>query len=294
MAGVNYYHPDHLSNRVITNSAGAVIEQMGHLHYGENWYDTGNQKWKFTTYERDAESSNDYAMARYHVNRLGRFSSHDPLSGSIADPQSLNQYPYVENDPINLIDPTGRDGDFYEDPNCDVHITNVNPRCGDTDCAGEQGCGGNGDPGGGTSGGGGGGLGPLDPSAGGQPGFASCETNSQGQVIPGECTIELSSFPNPTYDNLSVYVFDSLDPITGDLNIKKPPSAVGGPKPFGNNFGASFDIWAQPITKGQEPAFSMFAGASSSGPIKEPSNTRPDVTPAPPVVPTVPSTPGQS
>jgi RHS repeat-associated protein len=103
-----YYHQDHLSNRVITNSAGTVIEQMGHLPYGENWYDTGSDKWKFTTYERDAESGNDYALARYDVNRLGRFSSPDPMSGSTANPQSLNHYTYTGNDPINAIDPTGQ------------------------------------------------------------------------------------------------------------------------------------------------------------------------------------------
>ena len=46
-------------------------------------------------------------MARYDVNRLGRFSSSDPLAGSLGDPQSLNRYAYVRNDPISLIDPSG-------------------------------------------------------------------------------------------------------------------------------------------------------------------------------------------
>src|SRR6266852_2776497 len=46
-------------------------------------------------------------MMRYGVNRLARFSSPDPLSGSLGDPQSLNKYPYALNDPGNLIDPLG-------------------------------------------------------------------------------------------------------------------------------------------------------------------------------------------
>jgi RHS repeat-associated protein len=68
----------------------------------------------FTSYERDPETGNgtagtgnDYAMARYNVNRLGRFSSIDPLSGSLGNPQSLNHYAYVTNDPVNGSDPTG-------------------------------------------------------------------------------------------------------------------------------------------------------------------------------------------
>ena len=48
-------------------------------------------------------------MVRYHINRLGRFNAPDPIAGSIADPQSLNRYAYVRNDPINLTDPNGLD-----------------------------------------------------------------------------------------------------------------------------------------------------------------------------------------
>src|SRR5450631_3431330 len=46
-------------------------------------------------------------MARYSVNRVGRFSTPDSLAGFVGNPQSLNRYPYVTNDPIALTDPTG-------------------------------------------------------------------------------------------------------------------------------------------------------------------------------------------
>ena len=46
-------------------------------------------------------------MARYYVNRFGRFLSPDPLNGSATDPQSLNHYGYTENDPVNAADPSG-------------------------------------------------------------------------------------------------------------------------------------------------------------------------------------------
>jgi len=62
---------------------------------------------RFTSYERDPESGNDYAMHRYHGSRLGRFSSADPVRGRISNPQLLNRYSYVRDDPINHRDPSG-------------------------------------------------------------------------------------------------------------------------------------------------------------------------------------------
>ena len=56
-------------------------------------------------------------MARYHVNRLGRLSSPDPLGGSISDPQSLNRYVYVRSEPIDLTDPLGLHDNLVCDDN---------------------------------------------------------------------------------------------------------------------------------------------------------------------------------
>jgi RHS repeat-associated protein len=107
-SATTYYHPEHLSNRLMTDANGNITGQRGHYPFGETWYESGTAtKLKFTSYERDAESGNDFAMARYHVNRLGRFSAPDPLAGSTANPQSLNRYAYTLNDPVNLTDPSG-------------------------------------------------------------------------------------------------------------------------------------------------------------------------------------------
>ena len=68
----------------------------------------------FTGKERDSESGNDYFGARYHASTMGRFLSPDPLFISperLADPQSLNLYSYVRNNPLGLTDDTGLD--FY-------------------------------------------------------------------------------------------------------------------------------------------------------------------------------------
>ena len=106
-AGTKYYHQDHLSNRMVTSSSGAVVEQMGHFPFGESWYNASNEKLLFASYERDFESSNDYAQARFFINRLGNFSSPDLLDGGMPDPQSFNHYTYVRNKPISVADPTG-------------------------------------------------------------------------------------------------------------------------------------------------------------------------------------------
>jgi RHS repeat-associated protein len=104
----NYHIADHLSPRVTTDSTGTVVGQQAHFPFGEDWYaSSSTTKFKFTSYERDTESGNDYALMRTSVNRLGRFSSPDPLAGSLSDPQSLNRYAYVLNDPVNLADPLG-------------------------------------------------------------------------------------------------------------------------------------------------------------------------------------------
>ena len=107
-SGTKYYHQDQLSNRLVTDSAGNTAEQLGHYPFGDPWYNATNDKLYFTTYERDSESSNDYAQARFYRWLLGRFTSLDPLSGSTSDPQSLNRYSYVRNHPVGSVDPTGK------------------------------------------------------------------------------------------------------------------------------------------------------------------------------------------
>jgi len=106
---LKYHHPDHLSARVETDgTTAATVRTFGQHPFGEAWYETGAaSKWKFTSYERDAESGLDHAVFRYYAPRLGRFASADLLAGVLRDPQSLNRYTYVRNDPVNSVDPLG-------------------------------------------------------------------------------------------------------------------------------------------------------------------------------------------
>jgi uncharacterized protein RhaS with RHS repeats len=48
-----------------------------------------------------------YEYQRWYDPSIGRFISQDPLPGSMLNPQSLNRYVYVLNQPTLLTDPTG-------------------------------------------------------------------------------------------------------------------------------------------------------------------------------------------
>ena len=49
----------------------------------------------------------EYMHARYYSPNLGRFLSVDPVGGSVGSSQSWNRYSYVQNNPLNLVDPDG-------------------------------------------------------------------------------------------------------------------------------------------------------------------------------------------
>jgi RHS repeat-associated protein len=64
--------------------------------------------------ERDSESGNDYFGARYYASSMGRWLSPDwsgaqvPVPyANLSDPQSLNLYAYVRNNPLGIYDPDG-------------------------------------------------------------------------------------------------------------------------------------------------------------------------------------------
>jgi RHS repeat-associated protein len=107
-ASTIYHHADHLSVRITTDANGNNIGEQGHFPYGEQWYAANTTtKFFFTTYERNNESGLDYAMARFYINRFGRYCQMDPVGGSPLDPQSWNRYAYARNNPVNATDPSG-------------------------------------------------------------------------------------------------------------------------------------------------------------------------------------------
>jgi RHS repeat-associated protein len=108
---VHYYLSDHLgSTTMVVSAAGAIENESDYYPWGGELKisaaDAANH-YKFTGKERDTETGNDYFGARYNSSSMGRFLTPDPLGGEKLDPQTLNKYSYVRNNPINRIDPTG-------------------------------------------------------------------------------------------------------------------------------------------------------------------------------------------
>jgi RHS repeat-associated protein len=50
-----------------------------------------------------------YLRARYYNPATGRFMSRDPWSGNEFDPRTLHKYLYVGSNPVNYVDPSGKD-----------------------------------------------------------------------------------------------------------------------------------------------------------------------------------------
>jgi RHS repeat-associated protein len=95
----------------VTDATGA-LQAVVEL---DAWGGETNRSWqqwqqphRYTSYERDG-SGNDQAMYRQYHSYWQRFDQPDPYEGSynLADPQSLNRYSYVQNDPVNFVDPSG-------------------------------------------------------------------------------------------------------------------------------------------------------------------------------------------
>jgi RHS repeat-associated protein len=114
---VHYYFSDELqSASLITDPSGNVQERYYYYPYGGIRTSTGsdNNHYLFTGKERDVESGLDMFGARYYGSSLGRFMTPDwankPINvpyANFGNPQSLNLYSYVKNNPTTTRDPDG-------------------------------------------------------------------------------------------------------------------------------------------------------------------------------------------
>jgi RHS repeat-associated protein len=110
--GVFWMHEDPVTkSKRVTDVNGTVVSAIELDPWGADTNRSSNaafQPKKFTSYDRDANGS-DEAMFRRFNRKHSRFDQPDPYDGSysLTDPQSLNRYSYVQNDPVNFVDPSG-------------------------------------------------------------------------------------------------------------------------------------------------------------------------------------------
>ena len=109
---IEYHHPDRLGTKLVTNNLDTTSVSQSNLPFGTalDAGVPGNTR-RFTSYDRSATSGLDYAINRQYDPLQGRFTQPDPIgmrAASLADPQTLNMYTYVGNDPVNRVDPDGQ------------------------------------------------------------------------------------------------------------------------------------------------------------------------------------------
>ena len=108
------------TKRVTTDASGAITQTCLSLPFGDALNCSGGidpSEHHFTGKERDTESGLDYFGARHYASTMGRFLSPDSGADStlgvpvpfadLENPQSLNLYSYVHNNPVSKTDLDG-------------------------------------------------------------------------------------------------------------------------------------------------------------------------------------------
>ena len=118
---VLYLHDDHLGSTSVvrgTDTNGLpVTETRDFTSFGEvvtpssptpspDWTGTGIMA-GFTGHQHDAELGLVNMRGRIYDPRLGRFVTADPFVTEPLNSQGLNRYAYVQNNPVNYVDPSG-------------------------------------------------------------------------------------------------------------------------------------------------------------------------------------------
>jgi RHS repeat-associated protein len=106
-----YLLPDHLGSTSLTSDAnGAKLAELRYRAWGETRYNGGSTptRYQYTgQYSYTAEFGLYFYNARWYDPALGRFTQPDTLVPEPGNPQALNRYAYVYNNPLRYTDPTG-------------------------------------------------------------------------------------------------------------------------------------------------------------------------------------------
>ncbi len=124
---LEYFLPDHLGGtNLITNTSGTVIRTTKYMPYGSTYETSGtdDNDHKYTAQRLDDTTGLYYYGARYYDPSSGKFISPDSIVQATMDPQSLDRYAYVRNNPIVNIDPSGYSwlSEFVEDNSFEIGL----------------------------------------------------------------------------------------------------------------------------------------------------------------------------
>jgi len=112
--GLFWLLTDHLGSTAITaDSGGTRVAELRYKAWGENRYTYGATPttYRFTGQRLDESTGLMYYGARYYDPTLGRFVQADTIVPNPGNPQDLNRYAYVRNNPLRYIDPSGHQGE---------------------------------------------------------------------------------------------------------------------------------------------------------------------------------------
>ena len=107
--GLKYIYPDHLgSSSRMADANGDQVKALWYMPFGGTARELGDAKarYRYTGKEKDG-SGLYYYGARYYDDALARFTAADSILPNAYDPQQLNRYAYVRNNPVKLVDPDG-------------------------------------------------------------------------------------------------------------------------------------------------------------------------------------------
>jgi len=128
-SGLTYYrHSDWIgSSRFASTPSRGLYYDGAYAPFGEVYAQTGTTDLSFTGMNQDT-SPNLYDFPAREYGTQGRWPSPDPAglaSVRLRDPQTLNRYAYVRNDPLSRVDPLGKEdssGGTPDNPNCDPNV----------------------------------------------------------------------------------------------------------------------------------------------------------------------------
>ncbi len=108
------------SVRLVMDEAGEVVNQFSYDPYGNPIREAFKSGTIYNSYHRFAGYKWDAAVGMYDCNArwydpvMMRFTGRDPVRGDFNEPLSLHRYLYCVNEPVNIIDPTGLEGNLSE------------------------------------------------------------------------------------------------------------------------------------------------------------------------------------